>query len=58
MGISNNSEFTAYVGIDWADKKHDACVQAAKGNQREFVVIPHQVKSIDEEEECEFTSGH
>ena len=48
MGISNNSEFTAYVGIDWADKKHDACIQAAQGNQREFVVIPHQVKSIDE----------
>ncbi len=48
MGISNNSEFTAYVGIDWADKKHDACIQAAQSNQREFVVIPHQVKSIDE----------
>jgi transposase len=48
MGISNNSEFTAYVGIDWADKKHDACIQAAKDNQRELVVIPHQVKSIDE----------
>ncbi len=48
MGISNNSEFTAYVGIDWADKKHDACIQAAQGNQRELVVIPHQVKCIDE----------
>ena len=48
MGISNSTEFTAYVGIDWADKKHDACIQAAKSDQREFVVIPHQLKCIDE----------
>ncbi len=48
MGISNNIEFTAYVGIDWVDKKHDACVQAAQSNQREIVVIPHQVDRIDE----------
>ena len=48
MGISNNIEFTAYVDIDWADKKHETCVQTTQSNQREFVVIPHQVKSIDE----------
>ena len=38
MGISNNSEFTAYVGIDWADKKHDACIQAASFSVIESLV--------------------
>ena len=25
----SNIEFTAFVGLDWADAKHDICVQAA-----------------------------
>jgi hypothetical protein len=25
----SNQQFTAYVGIDWADTKHDICLQAA-----------------------------
>jgi transposase len=40
--------FTAYVGIDWADTKHDICLQAAGNDQREFDHIPHQVPRIDE----------
>ena len=24
------SQFTAIIGIDWADKKHDVCIQAVK----------------------------
>jgi transposase len=40
--------FTAYVGIDWADTKHDICLQAAGGDRREFDCIPHQVARIDE----------
>jgi transposase len=39
--------FTAYVGIDWADSKHDACVQAAGSEQREFTCFSHQVDSIE-----------
>jgi transposase len=40
--------FTAYVGIDWADTKHDICLQAAGSDQREFDCIPHDVSRIDE----------
>jgi hypothetical protein len=39
--------FTAYVGIDWADTKHDICLQAAGNDQREFDCIAHQVARID-----------
>ena len=46
-GFSHQS-FTAFVGIDWADKKHDVCIQAANSRQREFAVIPHQVELLDE----------
>jgi transposase len=40
--------FTAYVGIDWADTKHDICLQAAGDTRRESCCIPHQVVAIDE----------
>jgi transposase len=40
--------FTAYVGIDWADRKHDICVQAAGDTRRESSSISHQVAAIDE----------
>ena len=48
MGTLNEIDFVAYVGIDWADKKHDACIQQANSEEREFVVIPHKVDLIDE----------
>jgi transposase len=42
------SAFTAVIGIDWADKKHDVCVQAVGSDERQFSRIPHQVNKIDE----------
>ena len=30
------SAFTAVIGIDWADKKHDVCVQALGCDERKF----------------------
>lgn len=41
-------EFAAFIGIDWADTKHDICLQAAESKQREFTVLPHRPKDIDE----------
>jgi transposase len=38
--------FTAYVGIDWADAKHDICLQAGVDTPREFACIPHRVPDI------------
>ena len=42
------SRYTAIVGIDWADKKHDVCVQSQTSTNREFGQIPHKVDKIDE----------
>ena len=36
------------MGIDWADTKHDVCIQSGIKGKREFVVIPHQAKDIGE----------
>ncbi len=48
MAPLSNQQFTAYVGIDWADTKHDICLQAAGNAKREFDCIPHQTARIDE----------
>ena len=39
--------YAAFVGIDWADTKHDVCIQSADSLRREFAVIPHQAEEID-----------
>src|ERR1700686_5372982 len=44
----SNQQFQAFVGIDWADTKHDICLQQAGDDRREFDCIPHQVTRIDE----------
>jgi transposase len=44
----SNAEFTAFVGLDWADAKHDICVQAADCEVREFDRFPHRVAAIEE----------
>lgn len=42
------SHYTAIVGLDWADAKHDICIQAAGADTRVFSQIPHKVDKIDE----------
>ncbi|WP_397453170.1 transposase [Pseudomonas sp. NA-150] len=36
------------LGIDWADTKHDICLQAGDENHCQFDCIPHQADRIDE----------
>ena len=48
MDALNTTIFTAYIGIDWADTKHDVCIQGADGGKRELDVIPHRVEQIEE----------
>jgi transposase len=48
MKSPTNQSFTAFVGIDWADRKHDVCVQPANSETREFSVIPHKVEMIND----------
>ena len=48
MNTQSNDCFTAFVGIDWADTKHDICVQAAGSVERQFDCIQHKVDHIEQ----------
>ena len=39
--------FAAFVGLDWADAKHDGCLQAAGSAQRECCPLEHTSEAID-----------
>jgi transposase len=39
--------FAAFVGLDWADAKHDVCLQAAGTTQREFLSLEHSPEEIN-----------
>ena len=41
-------EFTAYIGIDWSDTKHDICIQPASIDEREFDRTAHQPETIQQ----------
>lgn len=47
MKTPSNIPFTAFVGIDWADAKHDVCIQAAGDEHQEFARISHKVDAIE-----------
>jgi hypothetical protein len=40
-------EFVAFIGLDWADTKHDICLQVAGSDKREFQVLEHRPAVID-----------
>jgi len=42
------SQFTAVIGIDWADKKHDVCVQDMATGQRRASQVRHRPEDLDE----------
>ncbi len=39
--------FAAFVGLDWADAKHDICLQVAGSARREFLRLEHRPEVID-----------
>jgi transposase len=39
--------FAAFVGIDWADAKHEICLQAADSTAHEFSALDHTPEAID-----------
>jgi Transposase len=41
-------EFAAYVGIDWADQKHDICLQEAGSHRVESWQLDHKPDSISD----------
>jgi transposase len=48
MKSRSDAEFTAFIGLDWADAKHDICVQAAGCEKREFDRFRHQAAAIEQ----------
>jgi transposase len=38
--------FAAFVGLDWADAKHDICLQARSSAHREFLRLDHRPEAI------------
>jgi transposase len=47
MTQSAPDTFAAFVGIDWADAKHDVCLQAAGSTKRECFQLEHTPEAID-----------
>jgi transposase len=42
------AEYAAFVGFDWADKKHDICLVDAATGKKEFSIIKHSPQAIQE----------
>ena len=47
MTQPSHDTFAAFVGIDWADAKHDRCLQAAGTAKRERLQLAHTPEAID-----------
>ena len=45
--IDPEPEFAAFVGIDWADRKHVWCLQAAGSAKRETGELEHKVEAVE-----------
>lgn len=47
MSTSSLKSFRAFVGIDWADTKHDICLQVRGSEEQESACIAHRVDAIE-----------
>jgi hypothetical protein len=46
--LAAEQPFTALVGVDWSDKKHDFCLLGAGSQQRELGMVAHRPETIDQ----------
>ena len=46
MNTVTNLEYAAFVGIEWADRRHDVCLQSSGRSKREFSVLAHRPESL------------
>jgi hypothetical protein len=47
MTLTSHNTFAAFVGIDWAEAKHDGGLQAAGSAKRECFQLEHTPEAID-----------
>jgi transposase len=45
---NDSTAYAAFIGIDWADKKHDVCLVVAGSEKRERSVLEHRPAAIHE----------
>jgi hypothetical protein len=43
----NAKNFAAFIGLDWANAKHDICLQVAGAHNTEHLVLQHRPETID-----------
>jgi hypothetical protein len=44
--MQKDSRFAAFIGIDWADRKHDLCLVEAGSERPERLVLEHRPAAI------------
>ena len=47
MSTLATDEFAAFIGLDWADAKHDICLQVAGSDERDLKVLVHRPEAIE-----------
>jgi transposase len=47
MSPPSDHRFAAFIGIDWADAKHDVCLQAVGSNKREHATLANRPQDIN-----------
>lgn len=47
MSTQTSPAFSAHVGLDWTDAKHDFCLQPGDAGEREFGRFVHKPSQID-----------
>ncbi len=48
MVHSSLKQYKVFLGIDWADAKHDICLQVQGEDSRKFSILPHNPKDIEQ----------
>ena len=47
MKLAADQSYAAFVGIDWADQKHDVCLKVAGSDVYEHSVVVHRPEAIE-----------
>ncbi len=45
--MSSENGFAAIAGLDWADRKHDVCLQTVPAGRHEFAVVEQCPEAIE-----------
>ena len=46
--IDDTTQFAAFIGLDWADQKHDLCLSTASSQQLEQTVLQQSPETLDD----------